>query len=171
MIAAFSRSSSPMRPIWLDSVMCAAGSALRKIAPARCSTASLTGENTDVIAMVSMPFACDVARDAEQFLLVERRDRPAVEFVAAVREIAVVADGERRSSGQSTIGGSDAVAGRPSRTAAVGARSRRCTTALVKWVVPIITASTASARRSRRMRAPSRARRRRPSTHPVSSPI
>ena len=51
----------------------------------------------------------------------------------------------RRSSGQSTIGGSDAVAGKPSRTAAVGARSRRCTTALVKCVVPIITASTASA--------------------------
>ena len=51
----------------------------------------------------------------------------------------------RRSSGQSTIGGSAAVAGKPSRTAAVGARSRRCTTALVKCVVPIITASTASA--------------------------
>ncbi len=31
------------------------------------------------------------------------------------------------------------------RTAAVGARSRRCTTALVKWVVPIITTSTLSA--------------------------
>src|SRR6185437_11112216 len=49
----------------------------------------------------------------------------------------------RRSSGQSTIGGSEAVAGRPRRTAAVWARSRRCTTALVKCVVPIITTSTA----------------------------
>ena len=49
-----------------------------------------------------------------------------------------------RSSGQSTIGGSEAVAGSPRRTAAVGARSRRCTTALVKWVVPIITTSMAS---------------------------
>ena len=43
------------------------------------------------------------------------------------------------------IGGSEAVAGRPSRTAAVLARSRRCTTALVKWVVPIITTSMALA--------------------------
>src|ERR671935_1866155 len=38
------------------------------------------------------------------------------------------------------MGGSDRVAGRPSRTAATWARSRRWTTALVNWVVPIITA-------------------------------
>src|SRR5437868_2770371 len=38
------------------------------------------------------------------------------------------------------MGGSDWVAGRPSRTAATWARSRRWTAALVNWVVPIITA-------------------------------
>jgi len=47
-----------------------------------------------------------------------------------------------RSSGQSTKGGSEALAGSPIRTAATGVRSRRWTTALVKCVVPIITAST-----------------------------
>src|SRR3989304_5135329 len=48
-----------------------------------------------------------------------------------------------RSAGQSTNGSSEALAGRPIRIAATGVRSRRWTTAFVKWVVPIITASTA----------------------------
>ena len=46
-----------------------------------------------------------------------------------------------RSSGQSTKGGSEALAGNPIRIAATGTRSRRWTTALVKCVVPIMTAS------------------------------
>src|SRR5438105_12399069 len=46
-----------------------------------------------------------------------------------------------RSAGQSQNGGSDALAGNPIRTAATRARSRRCTTALTKWVVPITTPS------------------------------
>src|SRR5690606_19248198 len=45
----------------------------------------------------------------------------------------------RMSAGQSIIGGIDSAAGRASRTMAVGARWRRSMTALVKWVVPIIT--------------------------------
>jgi hypothetical protein len=50
-----------------------------------------------------------------------------------------------RSAGQSTKGGSEAPEGRPMRTAATRPRSRRCTTALVKWVVPIIAASASRA--------------------------
>ena len=46
-----------------------------------------------------------------------------------------------RSAGQSQNGGSEALAGNPIRTAATRARSRRCTTALTKWVVPITTPS------------------------------
>src|SRR5215471_5876041 len=49
-----------------------------------------------------------------------------------------------RSSGQSTNGSSDAPEGNPIRIAATRVRSRRWTTAFVKWVVPIITASTAA---------------------------
>ena len=47
------------------------------------------------------------------------------------------------SSGQSQKGGSEALAGRPMRKAATLVSARRWTTALMKCVVPIITASTA----------------------------
>ena len=40
-----------------------------------------------------------------------------------------------RSAGQSQKGGNEALAGNPIRTAATRDRSRRCTTALTKWVV------------------------------------
>src|SRR5712671_2525731 len=46
-----------------------------------------------------------------------------------------------RSAGQSQKGGNEALAGNPIRTAATRARSRRCTTALTKWVVPMMTPS------------------------------
>ncbi len=62
-----------------------------------------------------------------------------------------------RSSGQSTKGGSEAPEGRPMRTAATRPRSRRWTTALVKWVVPIIAAS-ASRAPGARSTSPARAR-------------
>src|SRR5256885_11794852 len=45
-----------------------------------------------------------------------------------------------RSSGQTTKGGSEALAGKPIRTAATRGRSRRWATALVKSGVPIMTA-------------------------------
>src|SRR6516165_7310557 len=48
-----------------------------------------------------------------------------------------------RSSGQSQKGGKEALAGNPMRTAATRAKSRRCTTALTKCVVPITTPSIA----------------------------
>ena len=46
-----------------------------------------------------------------------------------------------KSLGQSTRGGSIVVAGKQSLKAAEGANSRRCKSALTKWVVPNITAS------------------------------
>src|SRR4051794_37146869 len=46
-----------------------------------------------------------------------------------------------RSAGQSQKGGNEALTGNPIRTAATRARSRRCTTALAKWVVPMTTPS------------------------------
>ena len=50
------------------------------------------------------------------------------------------------SSGQSTRGGRSWVAGRDKRMTAVGDRLRRSSRALVKWVVPTITASTCAPR-------------------------
>src|SRR5882724_801214 len=50
-----------------------------------------------------------------------------------------------RSFGQSQNGGSEALAGMPMRIAATFCNERRCTTALMKWVVPITTASTGTA--------------------------
>ena len=109
--------------------------------------------------------------DAEQFPLVERRDRSAVELVAAVREIAVVADGEpqvfgpvdhrrqRRGGRQPEPhrGGRREVAALHDRVGEVrGADHHR---------VHRLGASFAT------RRALSRARRRRPSSHPASSPI
>src|SRR4051794_958469 len=49
-----------------------------------------------------------------------------------------------RSFGQSQNGGSEALAGMPMRIAATFINCRRCTTALMKCVVPITTASTGS---------------------------
>ena len=57
----------------------------------------------------------------------------------------------RSSSGQSTIGGSAAVAGSPSRIAAGRRQPPRSTTAFVKCVVPIITACTRGDRDARRV--------------------
>ena len=59
-------------------------------------------------------------------------------------------------SGQSTSGGSELVAGSPSRSTAVGARCRASTRALMKCVVPIITARMSSGANGRCFRRLSR---------------
>ena len=144
MIAAFSRSSRPMRPMSLESVICTPGSALAKDFARlgfalRIDRAEHRGDRDRADAL-----GPDVRGDAEKFGFVERRNLAAVEFMAAVSEIGVTADrapkvvrpvDHRRQRGGRR---------QPRRTAAVGARSRRCTTALVKWVVPIMTTSIAS---------------------------
>jgi hypothetical protein len=55
------------------------------------------------------------------------------------------------------MGGSDAVAGSPSRNAAVGASRSASTSALMKWVVPIITACTVDGSNRRCCCSPSKA--------------
>ena len=54
-MAAFSRSSKPMRPISLDSVILASGMTERTISALCSSKVALTGENTDEIAMAFKP--------------------------------------------------------------------------------------------------------------------
>ena len=74
---------------------------------------------------------------------VERHEGPAVVLVAALEHDDLAAH-ERRQILRPVDErlGATRPAGRPMRIAATRVRSRRWTTALVKWVVPIITAST-----------------------------
>ncbi len=58
--------------------------------------------------------------------------------VEAIAPFAIAAT----SGGQSQNGGNVALIGSPIRSAPTGVNCRRCTTALIKCVVPIITAST-----------------------------
>ena len=57
MMAAFSRSKSPMRPISLDSVMSAPGAASARISPALRSSSLLIGLKTELIAIERISFA------------------------------------------------------------------------------------------------------------------
>ena len=81
-----------MRPMSLDSVTWAPGSAFSKIAPAWASNSVLTGLKTEVIATERMPLALMSAAMPMQFGFVERRNHAAVEFMAAMGEIRVIAD-------------------------------------------------------------------------------
>ena len=146
MIAAFSRSRRPMRPISLESVIWAPGMASAKSSPARFSKSPLTGEKTEVMAIERMPLAAmSLAIPFNSSSLSGLRSPGRRIHYRHGQDKCDCRSTVFRSSGQSTIGSGEAVAGRPRRTAAVWARSRRCTTALVKWVVPIITKSTADA--------------------------
>ena len=152
---AFSRSSSPMRPSSCDSVTAASGHSSRRIAAARVSHSALSGEKTAAIATDVMP-AARMRRAASRMPASSSGTigRPSYSWPPSSMTTSPRTRAAR-SSGQSTKGGSEALAGRPMRTAATRVRSRRWTTALVKWVVPIITASigppsSAAASRSRR---------------------
>ena len=61
MIVAFSRSSRPMRPISCDSEMRSAGQLLGDHGAASRSASAFTGEKTDEIATVRIPFAAKSA--------------------------------------------------------------------------------------------------------------
>ena len=61
MIVAFSRSSRPIRPISCESEIAAPGSSSAITAAASCSASALTGEKTDEIATVEIPFAAKSA--------------------------------------------------------------------------------------------------------------
>ena len=143
MIVAFSRSSRPTRPISCDSEIGTSGpSSSATISAARCSNSVLTGEKTELIATERTPCAAMSAQwrrsssgsSAEMGL-------PSNSWPPCAR-YARPAMAATRRCGQSTIGGSDAVAGSPRRSAAVGASRRASTSALMKCVVPIMTAAT-----------------------------
>ena len=123
---------------------------------ARLAFASLTGLNT---AVKWQPSECsllaNIGRDAAQ-----ARPRRAARGSRDRRTHGRHARDRRgcRSSLAQVLGASPPWAaarrspGGPACTAAVGARSRRCTTALVKWVVPIITTSMAAGSQRGRFR-------------------
>ncbi len=137
---AFSRSSRPMRPSRWDTVTATSGHSSRTIAAASSSHDAFSGENTAAMATEWMP-ASRIRRAAARMPVPSNgtSGRPSNSWPPS--SITTSARTRfARSSGQSTKGGSEAPEGRPMRTAATRPRSRRCTTALVKWVVPIITA-------------------------------
>ena len=142
MIVAFSRSSRPIRPISCESEIAASGSSCAITAAASCSASALTGEKTDEIATVRIPFAAKSAAARSQLVRLERGDPAPVELVAAVADAHVAAERVAQRVGQSTIGGSASVAGSPSLITPVGASRCASTTAFVKCVVPIITTCT-----------------------------
>ena len=138
---AFSRSSSPMRPRSCDRVMSTPGHSSRTIPAAASSHSAVSGEKMLAMPTDVMPDAA-ISRAALRMASASNSTsgRPSYSCPPSImktRPRAIAA----RSSGQSTNGGSEALAGNPMRTAATGLSPRRCTTALVKCVVPIITAS------------------------------
>lgn len=141
MMVAFSRSRKPTRPISFDSDTVRSGTSFLRISAARSSIALVTGENTEVTAAVLSPRARIPAvmriNSFSSSGAISRLSNSWPPRTMNVCRPSVVA----RSSGQSTIGGRPRVAGRPRRTAATSSSRLRSTTALVKCVVPIITAS------------------------------
>ena len=139
----FSRSSRPRRPSSWLSVTATCGAISAMIAAASSSACAVSGENTALIAALVTPesrifFAASRMAAASNGTI----GRPSYSWPPRIMwwPPSTMA---ARSSGQSQNGGSEALAGRPIRTAAILASERRWTTALVKWVVPTITESTA----------------------------
>ena len=130
-----------MRPISLESVILASGMTERTMSALCSSKVELTGENTEEMAMAFKPASRIFSAISAHFVRLISGDLASVKFVPAVCQMGVATDDVRRSSGQSTIGGRQTVAGKPRRMQAVGVRCLRSTTALVKCVVPIITPS------------------------------
>ena len=140
MIEAFSRSRKPTLPIsWLRE-MAMSGTASRRISAARSSISGVTGEKTEVMAAVFRPRSRTVAATSiNPFSSRGAMVRPSNSCPPRSMKVwrpSVSA----KSFGQSVSGGRPLVAGRPRRMAATSSRRLRSTTALVKWVVPIITA-------------------------------
>ena len=155
--AAFSRSSRPMRPSRWERVTATSGHSSRTMAAASSSQEAFSGENTAEIATERIP-ASRNRRAAARMPPVSNgtSGRPSNSWPPSSITISPRTR-VARSSGQSTNGGREAPEGRPMRTAATRPRSRRCTTALVKWVVPIMAAwasrAAGACRRARRGRA------------------
>ena len=140
MIVAFSRSSRPIRPISWERLIIVPGSSADTISAACCSSSLFTGEKTDETATDRMPRSpISAAKRCNSFGSSGEIWRPSNSCPPCPRN-QWFPSASRSRSGQSTIGGSACVAGRPSRMQAVGIRRFASTTAFVKCVVPIITA-------------------------------
>ena len=145
-IAAFSRSSRPIRPRSWDSVTAASGCDLAQ--DVRGALLALRREGREHGRDRHGPDArvADALGGLAGTGLVEGDERPAVVLVPAADHEHPRRPPRRRDPPASPPrGGSERPLGSPMRMAATGSRSRRCTTAFVKWVVPTITASTGPA--------------------------
>ena len=143
MMAAFSRSKKPMRPISFDSEIAAPGSSLRMISAARSSIVEFMGEKIDEIATDRSPFVLN-PRAASATAPSSRGaiSRPSNSWPPST--ICTLSPNVAASSvGQSVKGGRPHAAGSARRTTPTGKSRLRSTKAFVKWVVPIITASMA----------------------------
>ena len=153
----FSRPSSPMRPRSWEQVTTASGTTSRTIAATSSSAVALSGENTEQMATLRMPdssmaFAASSAAAVSSGTI----GRP-VDLVAATHH-EYAATHQRPEIGRPVDERLERGGGRkPDADCRNWSRPRRCTTALVKWVVPIMTASTADrsvpGRSSRRLSA------------------
>ena len=143
---AFSRSSNPILPRSCEQVTESLGHSSRKMRAASSSQLGLRGENTEAMAAAVRPRS-RMRRPACRTAAVSRGTigRPSYSWPPSTMNTSPRTR-RARSSGQSSKGGSEALAGSPMRRAATGDRSRRWTTALVKCVVPIMTASMPPAR-------------------------
>ena len=139
--AAFSRSSNPMRPFSWERQTRKSGASANMSAAASSSWAVFTGENTPETTTARTP----QRRMSWTALLSSSRpsgaiSRPSNSWPPPIIYVEPPM-ASWRARGQSTNGGNNWVAGNASRTTAVGDRLRRSSKALVKWVVPTITAS------------------------------
>ncbi len=136
MIAAFSRSISPIRPRSLEIVTLASGISFRTISRARNSPSRLTGANIPVIATAFRPkyrnrFAASRTARSSRGTISD----PSYSWPPRINAMSPLTT-STALSGQSIIGGSPLAAGSPSRITPTGSRWERCTKALVKCVVP-----------------------------------
>ena len=106
---------------------------------------AVTGENAQQIATALRSSAC--SRDPCARRLVERRDLAPVELVAPAQHVAMAADGGRpdRPANRSTAAAEPRRRKTEADRTPTGTRRRRSTMALVKCVVPIITARMSAA--------------------------
>ena len=111
-------------------------------AAASISCCGLTGENTPDTATARTP-SRRIPSSASRIPPASRGEisRPSNSWPPRTRKVRAPS-ASRSSAGQSTSGGSDSVAGSARRSTAVGARRFRSSRALVRWVVPTITAPT-----------------------------
>ena len=126
-----------------DMVTCSFGFSARNHCATCASSSGYEVPKTAVTAACWMPRAARVLATWEiSARSTARSGRPSYSRPPATKNAGLLT-AARRSSGQSTIGGSDSDTGLPTLIAAAASRLRRSTRALVKAVVPMCTRSMA----------------------------